>query len=222
MLLAPLVPLTAVGLVWWFADLSALESPERVAETARSLRDHPLGVLYVVLGFTVGTLLFLPVTAIIAGTALAYEPLRAVAFAMLGALCGASVTYWVGRLSGGAALKLVSGPRLTRIGDELRTHAFRASIIARLLPVGNFTVINVLAGSLRIPFRSFFFGNVIGILPGVLIIVLFADQISAALQNPSGNNLTIAAGVAVGCVALMFLLKHLNRRRTQRSGDAAP
>jgi phospholipase D1/2 len=222
LLLAPLLPLTIAGLVWWFADLSALESPEKVAETARSLRDSPFGLLYVLLGFTAGTLLFLPVTALMAGTALAFDPLRGVAFGLLGALCGASITYWVGRLSGGAALKIVSGPRLNKIGHELRTHAFRASIIARLLPVGNFTVINLLAGSLRIPFRAFFLGNIIGILPGVLLIVLFAERISEALRNPDKDNLMLAGGVVAGCIALMVLLKQLSRRRTESTGDVAP
>lgn len=217
-LLAPLVPLTLIALVWAFADLSALKSPESVADSLRALRDSPYAVLYVALGFGFGTLMFLPITALMAGTAIAFDPLEGLLYAMLGGLFAASVTYWVGRLSGSAALELASGPRLRKFGQQMRAHSFRASIVARLLPVGNFTMINLLAGSLRIPFRAYFFGNVVGMLPGVVIIVLFADQITAALRNPSKHNLLLAAAIAVGVVLVGFLLKQLQRRRAGAGG----
>lgn len=225
-LLAPLVPIAIVALVWSFADLSALKSPESVAASLRSLRDSPYAVLYVVLGFSFGTLLFLPITALMAGTAIAFDPPRALAFAMLGGLSAASVTYWVGRLSGSAALELASGPRLRKFGRQMRAHSFRASIVARLLPVGNFTMINLLAGSLRIPFRAYFFGNVVGMIPGTLIIVLFADQLGAALRNPSKGNLLLAGAVVVGGALLVVLLKQLQKRRAsaaarEGAGDVA-
>ncbi|MET0342574.1 MAG: VTT domain-containing protein [Polyangiales bacterium] len=219
-LLAPLVPIALIALVWVFADLSALKSPESVASSLRSLRDSPYAVLYVVVGFSFGTLLFLPITALMAGTAIAFDPPRALAFAMLGGLCAASVTYWVGRLSGSAALEIASGPRLRKFGQQMRAHSFRASIVARLLPVGNFTMINLLAGSLRIPFRSYFFGNVVGMVPGTLIVVLFAEQLGAALRNPSKSNLLLAGGVIVGGALLVVLLKQLQKRRATAAGSA--
>jgi phospholipase D1/2 len=218
-LLPPLLPLLVAGVVWWSGGLEQIDSPESVAETARSLGDSPAGFLYVMLGFGVGSLLFVPVTALIAGTALAFGPLRGVAFSLLGVLLGASTTYWCGRLLGGRALDYFSGPRLARIKHELCTRAFRASIVARLLPVGNFTVINLLAGSLRVPFRAYFFGNLVGALPGVLVIGLFTDQLGAAIRSPNATNMTALAIGALLLVGLMFWLRRSMRKREQRAAS---
>src|SRR5690349_21403431 len=73
-IIAPLVPLAAIAAVWHFADLGKLDSPERVAEAAQELRESPAGILYVLLAFVLGTLLFLPVTALQVGTLLAFGP----------------------------------------------------------------------------------------------------------------------------------------------------
>lgn len=212
-IIAPLVPIAAIAAVWHFADLGKLDSPERVAEAAQELRESPAGIAYVLLAFIAGTLLFLPVTALQVGTLLAFGPLHGFAFAYFGALIGAGVTYWVGRVSGGHTLDYVGGKRVDKFKRLLTTHAFRASIAARLLPVGNFTIINLLCGSMRIPFRSFCAGNAIGILPGLVILTLFADQISAVLRSPDKKNLTILAVAGLVVAALSIGLKVWYQRR---------
>jgi uncharacterized membrane protein YdjX (TVP38/TMEM64 family) len=221
-LLLPVIPLLAAVAVWYFADLGRFDTPEKVAAAAGSLRADPLAFVYVLLAFAIGTLLFFPVTALMLGTTLAFDPLQGFTYAYGGALLGAAVTYWTGRLAGGAALDAMSGPRLLHFGHELRTHAFRASVIARFLPVGNFSVINMLSGSMRIPFGSFALGNVVGIAPGVLMFTLFADQIAAALRSPNKTNVSLAVGGALLVGALGLLLKRWVKRREAESEGAAP
>lgn len=212
-LLAPLVPIVAVLLVWYFADLGSLRSPERVAEAARALRESELGFVYVLAAFAAGTLVFFPVTALIVGTTLAFDPLRGFAYAFSGALLGTAITYGVGRLVGSGALDYVAGPRIRKFQKQLARNAFRAGIIARILPVGNFTAINLLAGSIRVPFRAFMLGNVLGILPGVLAFTFFAGTISKALRSPDKGNMTLAVVGALLVVALMFGLRVWSKRR---------
>lgn len=224
-LVAPLVLVLGIVAVWQLADaslLASLKSPERVAQMVGAVRDSPLGTVYVVVGFSVGTLLFVPITGLILGTILAFGPLYGFGYALLGALSASAATYWAGRLSGSLALEYASGPRLTKLCEALRHRAFRASIAARLLPVGNFTVINVLAGSMRIPFRAYFFGNLIGILPGLLFLTFFADKISEAVRNPSKQNLIWVGVVVTLLVALMFALRrYVRRSSTPGSADLA-
>ena len=222
-LLGPLVPVVVVALAWAFGGLDRFDSPESIAEAARSLGDSPIAILYVLLGFGVGTLLFLPVTALIAGTAIAFDPARSVLYSMVGVLFGATTTYWCGRLLGARALDYLSGPRLERIKHELCTRAFRASIIARLLPVGNFTVINLLAGSLRIPFRAYFFGNAIGAAPGVVVFSLFTEQLGQAIRKPTATNIAVLVVSVLLLCALGFWLRRvvMRRERGEASGGAA-
>lgn len=218
-LLLPLLPIAVVVAVWQLSDLSLLRSPERVAEAVGAVRDSPLGLVYVLLGFSIGTLVCVPITGLIIGTILAFGPLYGFFYGMLGTQAAAVCTYWAGRLSGSLALEYASGPRMTKLCEALRHRAFRASIIARLLPVGNFTVINVLAGSMRVPFRAFFFGNLIGLIPGLLFIALFAERISEVIRNPSRENLLLLGAVAVVLVGLTVSMRRYVRR--SKNGRAA-
>jgi phospholipase D1/2 len=218
-LLVPVIPLITVAAVWYFADLGRFSSPEKVAEVARSLREDPWAFGYVLLAFSIGTMLFFPVTALIAGTTLAFDPLRGFSYAFAGALFAACVTYWTGRLAGSAALDYVTGPRIARFREEVRTHAFRASVIARFLPVGNFSMINMLVGSMRVPFGKYVLGNIVGIAPGVLLLTLFAEQITSAMRSPSkGNVALLAAAVALFAVFGIVLKRWLKRREAQADG----
>lgn len=221
-LLAPVVPLVGIGLAWWLGALEGYDSADELALLGKSLRTNPLALPFVLLGFGIGTLMFVPVSALIAGTALAFAPMPSFFYSLLGVLLGATTTYWGGRLLGSRALAYLSGPRLAKFQEELCLHAFRASIAARLLPVGNFTVINVIAGSMRIPFRAFFLGNVVGALPGVLVMTFFVNQLTAALRSPSPKSVALLVGAVVASVALFWWLRRSWRRRREDADRDAP
>ncbi|MDB4974594.1 MAG: hypothetical protein JWN48_2935 [Myxococcaceae bacterium] len=220
-LILPLLPLVAIAAVWYFSDLRTLNSPEKLAVATRALRESPVAYPYVLLAFAAGTLLFFPVTALITGTVLAFPPLQGFVYAYSGTLLGACLTYWVGRLMGSRALDYASGPRMLKFGEVMRKHAIRASIGARILPIGNFTGLNLFAGSLRIPFASYFLGNLIGILPGVLFLTLFADQLSSVLRAPSWKNLSyLLAAVALAGLALwLYRRRGQSRVRAERRAE---
>ncbi|MET0283914.1 MAG: VTT domain-containing protein [Polyangiales bacterium] len=213
MLFAPLLLVVAVAAAWYFGDLGRLNSPDKVAEAARSLRESPYAIVYVVLAFAIGSLLFFPITALMAGAALAFDALHGFVYAYVGALCAAMLTYWIGRLLGSEILRYVRGPKIERFQRELQTRAFRASIAARFVPVGSFAMLNMLAGSLHVPFGWYVLGNMVGILPGVLVLTLFADQLAAALKHTDLTRLiAIGAGLlAIGVV--WFLWRRRVRRR---------
>ena len=89
-----------------------------------------------------------------------------------------------------------------------------AVIAARMLPVGNFSLINITAGALGIRFRDYVIGNAIGLLPGVLALTVFADRIGATVRHPHADNLIVLALVAgaIGA-ALWWLKRRIARRR---------
>jgi phospholipase D1/2 len=156
------------------------------------------------------------------GTTLAFEPVYGFIYASLGVLFAASLTYGAGRLLGGAAIQRLSGPRLTKLAGELRANAFRASIAARLLPVGHFTVINMLAGSLRIPFLRFFLGSMVGAVPGVAVTALFADRLWHALHSRAARDVIFLVGAVALVVALSFAARWALRRRSRAGADEQP
>jgi phospholipase D1/2 len=172
-----LLMLAAIVALWSTGVLERFNSPERIADVLRSARDAPLGVAYTVLAFVLGSLVLVPITVLIAGTLLVFGAARGFAFALLGMQLAAIVTYAVGRALGARVFDRVTGPRIARFRASLQRNAFAASIGARLLPVGNFTLINALIGSMRVPFFVFFCGSALGAAPGLFVFAFLADRL---------------------------------------------
>jgi uncharacterized membrane protein YdjX (TVP38/TMEM64 family) len=214
-----LLVLAAIG-AWHFTPLRELASAERVADFVGHLRHSPLGALYVLLAYVLGAGLFFPITVLIAGTALAFDPLRACIFSLVGALASASLSYAIGRLLGRAPLRRLTGTRFHRLSAPIRRRGFRTIVTARLLPLGNFTAINLIAGALHVPFRAYLLGNLIGLLPGVLGLSLLASGLQRALHKPTALNVALlsacVAALAYGVVRIKRSLDERSRARARR------
>ena len=52
--------------------------------------------------------------------------------------------------------------------------------------MGNFSLINIVAGALGVPFRKYMMGNAIGLLPGMLALTIFADRLGAPSRAAAG------------------------------------
>lgn len=207
-----LVPFVAIAALWHFGDLSSLRSADEVGSLVRAVGEGRLGFVYVPVGIAVGTLIFVPVNALIAGTTLAFDPLRGFVYAMAGALLGAALAYGIGSLLGRSMLDRFNGPRLTRLRKLVSAHAFRSALIVRLLPFGSFTVVNLLAGSLRMPFGGFILGSAVGLLPGILVLTFLSDHVPEVLRSPSPQNVALLAAAVAVIVGVGWLLKRWARR----------
>lgn len=211
-LFAPLIPLLVLAAVYLSGGLERYDSADEIAEALRALRDDRFALGYVLLGYGLGTMLFMPITALIAGTLLAFEPVRGFFYAFIGVQLAATTTYYCGRVLGGRALDHLSGPRIRKLQKLLREHAVRASAAARALPVGNFTLLNWLIGGLRVPFRWFILGNALGSLPGLLVLAIFANRLASALKDPQPEQIALLVGVGVGFMLFIWLAQRLGKR----------
>jgi uncharacterized membrane protein YdjX (TVP38/TMEM64 family) len=208
---APLLPLIVLVVVWFSGGLSRFDTPDEIAKAFDSLRDNPYGFVYTLLAFGLGTLFFVPITALIAGTLLAFGALRGFFYAFVGVQLAAATTYYFGRFLGGRALDQLRGPRIQKLRSLLSRHAVRASAAARALPLGNFTLINWLIGGLKVPFRSFIVGNVVGTIPGLIVLAVFADRLTSALRDPQPEQIALLIGVGVSALLLMYVAQRIGR-----------
>jgi phosphatidylserine/phosphatidylglycerophosphate/cardiolipin synthase-like enzyme/uncharacterized membrane protein YdjX (TVP38/TMEM64 family) len=204
-----LAALVALVAIWRLTPLRALLDLDRMAALGRALRGHPLAPLLVLAAYLVGALVFFPITLMLTATALVFDPAHALAYGLGGALAGAALTWGIGRLAGRFRTGLLSSPRLARARGQLQRRGMLAIVAARLLPVGNFSLINILAGALGVRFRDYMLGNLVGLLPGILGLTLFADRLAHTIRNPHPRNL-VALGAVVAALAL--LLRWLRRR----------
>jgi phospholipase D1/2 len=212
MLFAPLPPLLALAGVWLCGWLSRFDTPDEIAAALSALRDSPNSLLYALLGFGAGTLFFVPITVLIAGTMLAFGAVRGFWVAFLGVQLAGTTTYFIGRAIGAPALDQLHGPRIAKLRARLAQHAVLASAATRALPIGNFTLINWLMGGLKVPFRSFIVGNALGTIPGLIVLAVFADRLSSALRDPQPQQIGLLIGAGASALLLMHVAQRIARR----------
>jgi phosphatidylserine/phosphatidylglycerophosphate/cardiolipin synthase-like enzyme/uncharacterized membrane protein YdjX (TVP38/TMEM64 family) len=214
-LLGFVLPLLFIAGVWQLDAVRDLASVEGMTRALRLLRQNPLGPLLVCSGFVLATQLFCPITLLISATAVAFEPVYGFAYALFSSVLSASTSYGLGRaLAKRAPSQFATGQRMRRIRRQLKMRGFQATLAARLLPLGNFTMINLLAGMLRVPFLAFVAGNVVGLLPGVLGLTLLAHTLGDTLSAPSSKNWLLFAVCAVIVFGVLYGVSKLFLRRT--------
>jgi uncharacterized membrane protein YdjX (TVP38/TMEM64 family) len=194
-------------------------SPTRrfLALLLQDVQDPRWGLLYILLAYAAGALAFAPITALFVATSLALSPLHGFVYCLIGGVFGGSLAYGVGRLLGARPLARFRGANIQRLAREVEQRPLRSVLIARFLPVGNFTLINLLLGSLRVPYWAFALGSLLGMLPGVLGITLCKGLLERVLRAPSVSNVSLLAGglLAVG-VTLYAVARVVARRRRAR------
>jgi phospholipase D1/2 len=209
-----LAAVLAIVAAWRLTPLASLLDVQRMTALGRALRHHP-GAPAIALGaYLVGGLVLFPITLLLAGTALVFPAGTAVGLCLVGTLAGAAETYGIGRLLGRYRPRALEHPRFIQLERQLRRRGFITIIAARMLPVGNFSLINMTAGALRIPFRDYMLGNALGVLPGILGLTVLAERLGSTVRQPRPINFVLLFALAFGLfMAGAWLRRRLRARR---------
>jgi uncharacterized membrane protein YdjX (TVP38/TMEM64 family) len=120
--------------------------------------------------YIIQTALSLPGAAILSLAAGAiFGTLMGTLYVNIGATVGATLAFLVARYLFHDVIQNKFGPRLEKINRELETRGFNYLLFLRLVPLFPFFLINLGAGLTRVPLRTFFFGTMIGIIPGSFV-----------------------------------------------------
>jgi uncharacterized membrane protein YdjX (TVP38/TMEM64 family) len=179
-----LLLLFAAGAAWKWTPLAEHVSIQKMAGWAFSLRDNPARPVIILGAYAVGSLLFVPITALIIVTALVYGPLMGCVFSLAGCLLGAALTYAVGYFLGKDFIRKLIGPKWKKLESNLGQTGIVAVATLRLLPVAPFTAVNIVSGAFQVPIRDYMIGSLLGLAPGILVINVFAHQFERAIRNP--------------------------------------
>lgn len=178
-------------------------------EHAASLRawlDWSPHVLIVFLSYTLACSAFVPVSVMLGAACLVLPPKAALAFALSGALLSACLTHAIGSRFRPLTLRFLRGQRARQLARSARKRAFRATVIARLLPAGNFTASNLLAGALGVPFWRFLLGNFAGLGLGTSLLLIFAKRVLRAVEHPSALNLGLCCAAGASMIVLCYMV----------------
>jgi uncharacterized membrane protein YdjX (TVP38/TMEM64 family) len=190
---AALLGIVALTLIWHLTPLSSHLDPETLESSLASLAGSPWSALIVVGVFVGGGLVAVPVNLLIAATAAAFGPFLGFAYAAMGILASALVTYGAGAWIGRKALMNLVGPRLSRIRNSLARRGVLAVATVRMVPLAPFTLVNVVAGASQIRLTDYLAGTALGMAPGLIALSALGHQILHVLSNPAPGQLALLA-----------------------------
>lgn len=106
-----------------------------------------------------------------------YGPVWGTVLSWAGALLGAQLAFFITRLGGRpAAERFVPARHLDRFDAWVDRYGVGALLIARLLPIVSFNLLNYAAGLTRVSWWTFTWSTALGILPLTILMVVAADQ----------------------------------------------
>lgn len=198
------ISLTAI---WQFTPLGDWLNETNLQSAAAMIKQQPLAPLLITLVFAVCSLLAVPVSLLIIATVVTFGPWYGGAYALGGSLMGGLMGFAVGHLLGRGGVSRLAGKRINQLSRRLGEQGLLAVITVRIVPIAPFAVINLVAGASHIRLRDFFWGTLLGMIPGVIAFSAFADSLVATLRQPQPHQLAILAAVAMAVIAMTVALR---------------
>jgi uncharacterized membrane protein YdjX (TVP38/TMEM64 family) len=200
-LLALAVALLALGLGWQVASQGSVWTPLALIDAWRGAAQQ-LGWPAVLGSFVLACTLAVPLSVLTLLAVLAFGPLWGGVLALGGASVSALISHALGRGLGQAALSQWAGPRLTAWNEAASRRGLVAVVLVRWVPAAPFAVVNLLLGSTHIAWGALVLGNLIGMLPMVLVVAWAAPALLAQMQTSSQGGWSVLLGL-VGVLALV-------------------
>lgn len=210
--LLAVITLTAL---WKWTPLNEFLTPENLKQLISTLNDNPFTPVIVITVFAIAGLIAIPLTLLVVTVAISFGAWPGSLYAILGSMLSALLGYMVGEWLGRSSVSKMAGSKLNRLSKRLANHGVMAIITVRIIPVAPFTVINLVAGASHIKLKDFIWGTLIGMLPGILAITVFANSLLRVVKHPEPIEIVIFVVVVLVIGALMYgVKKWLNRIST--------
>lgn len=215
-IIALVVLALALPLLWRFTPLREWINLGTIFEWLRTQRGHPAAPLFVVAFYLFGSLVFFPITILTLATVFAFGPLWGNVYALIGWLLASTQGYLIGRLIGHEALHRFTGQRLSTVVSRAEEHGFLTVLALRVVPLGPFSLINMIVGASTIRFRDFFLASLVGRAPGIVVMTLFGVQVENVLREPALASIGV---LVIILIALPWLFSRLLKKflRSRRS-----
>ena len=175
-----------------------------------------LAIAGVIAALSVASLAMMPITLITVVCFVLLGPWLGMGAALVVSLGSAAVAWWLGQRLNDSWLERLSGSRFEALKAKLdaAAHGVPLVVAIRFMPVAPFTAVNLALGAAGIRFGHFMLGSFLGLLPGKLVIAVFADRALRLIEDPSWQSVLVAALVAVVTVGATYLGARWLERRT--------
>ncbi len=211
--LRPLIIAASVLLLWGVLRqwIPWMEVRAIITEWIRQVAGRPAGLLLLLVFYVAASVLFVPLTLLATSTLAVLGMWPGVPVAWLGSVAGATLSHLIGRRLGHVVVEHLPDRFERGTRRFLKRRSFWSVVLMRLLPLGNFGLLNLATGAFNLPLRSFILGNAVGLLPGLLGLGVVVTRVLATLRKPSPANIVISVLVVTGLTLLVLLVRRRYR-----------
>lgn len=195
--------------------LNGLTVADGVLAARNWLAGHRLGVLFFILLYVVGPLLFFPATLLSLLGGFLFGP-WGIPFVIVGSNASALVAYSIGRYFGRGVIP-EEGGLIQRYAQRLRQNSFQTVLIMHLLFLP-YELVNYSCGILQIGWKSFLAGTALGSVVATISIVMLGASfgtVEALLAGDAHINPLMLVTSALLIVSSITLSRYLRKRETQ-------
>jgi uncharacterized membrane protein YdjX (TVP38/TMEM64 family) len=169
--------------------------------------------------YVIGVCLFVPGTLLTAIGAAIFGAYWGFVLTWVGAMAGASLSFFFGRYLGRDFAASLIGERLKKYDDAIERNGFATVLYLRLVYFP-FTPMNFGMGLTKVSFRDYFWGTALGIVVGTFVFTFFIGTVRDVYASGKWSNLVSwKTGLSIGLFVLSFFIPKMIDRLRDRFGQ---
>ncbi|MDP6294124.1 MAG: TVP38/TMEM64 family protein [Candidatus Woesearchaeota archaeon] len=161
---------------------------------------------------------FVPGTVMSFAGAILFGPWLGTLLNVAGATSGAVVGFFISRLLGRKFVQTLIEGKMDKFEKMVHENAFKGVLFVRIVPLFPYVAINYTSGLLKMHFKDYFFGSLIGMIPGSFAYTfLFASLGEQALTEgiTLQSLLTPSILIPIGVFALLIAIPIILKKRAK-------
>lgn len=174
-------------------------------------QDAFLAGVYLIFGKVIGAVLFLPGAPLTLLSGVLLGTFWGTIVAIIGNTIGAMLAFLLARyfLQNYVQNTLLKKyPKIDEYENHISRHGFKTVVFLRLIPLFPFNALNFILGVTQVRFKDYFWGTLIGIIPGTFAFVHFGE--SFRMLSPVNIGLAVLGIIGLSYIGKFWKLKEGN------------
>jgi uncharacterized membrane protein YdjX (TVP38/TMEM64 family) len=177
-----------VGCLWRFTFWHQRINFATLVDWGQALQGNPWTPYLVIGAFILGGLLFFFHALLLWVVVFTFDTQHAAFYCVMGSLSSATTLYWLGRVLRKDVVARIAGSHAEQISKSLARKGIVTLFLLHIFPVLPFSALNLLAGATHITFVDFLAGTLLGMVPGITILLIFGNSFLQMLKQPTWTN----------------------------------
>ncbi|HMB32070.1 MAG TPA: VTT domain-containing protein [Desulfohalobiaceae bacterium] len=192
-------------LIWHISPFAQYAEVSSLIQEIEKLKNYPAIPLICILIYLVAGLILFPMTLLNIAIVIVFGPWLGFCYAYLGNVLSAILTFSIVRTFGHKPFHYIFGQRIENISQLTAQKGVISVIFLRNTPI-SFAILSMVAGVSHINFKDFFWGNLIGIIPGITIVSFFTGKLIQILSHPNLQDIFVLLLGGICIILLWYLL----------------